>query len=164
MIKVAVCGAGGKMGSMLTALVSKDKRFKLVGATEIPGHPLVGRLLPGGSPVTSRLEELLPKTDVVIDFTQVGSTLRHAKACGKAGVRMVIGTTGWNASTSASLKKLLKKTPYVISPNMSLAVNLLFRLTNEAASGLASYDAEIVEIHHNQKKDAPEFDRWHGHS
>ena len=143
------------MGAMLVNLASRDARFNIVGATERPGSPLVGRLLPHGVPVTARLEELLSKTDVVIDFTTVEATLRHAQAAGRAKVPIVIGTTGWNPRTTARLKKSLKRTPFVLSPNMSLAVNLLFRLTREAAKSLPSYDAEIVEIHHNQKKDAP---------
>jgi 4-hydroxy-tetrahydrodipicolinate reductase len=143
------------MGSLLIDLASQDRRFKIIGATERAGHPLVGRILTGGAPVTSRLEELLPKTDVVIDFTSVKATLSHAKACAKTRVRMVIGTTGWDARTHAQLKRILKKVPYVISPNMSLAVNLLFRLAAEAGRSLPTYDAEIVEVHHNQKKDAP---------
>lgn len=154
MIGLTVCGAGGRMGSKILELVSGDRRFQIAGAVERPGHPLVGRLL-NGVPVVSKIEELLSKTDVTIDFTTVGATLAHAQACAKAKTALVIGTTGWDKRTQDQLKRTAKNVPCVLSPNMSLAMNLLFKLTAQAAKTLSSYDAEIVEIHHNQKKDAP---------
>ncbi len=154
-IRLAVCGAGGRMGSRIIDLASQDSRFKVTGGVERAGHPLVGRLLTKGIPVVSHIEELLGKTDVVVDFTTVEATLKHARACAKAKTAMAIGTTGWNNKSLRELKRILKRVPFVLSPNMSLAANLLFQLTAEAGRRLSSYDAEIIEIHHNQKKDAP---------
>jgi 4-hydroxy-tetrahydrodipicolinate reductase len=115
----------------------------------------VGRLLSTGAPIVGDVREVLPKTDVVIDFTSPESTLRSAPQIVNARRALVVGTTGLKASGVSRLKALSRKAPIVFSPNMSVGVNLLFKLVEQAARALAHYDIEIVEAHHNLKKDAP---------
>jgi len=155
MTRLTVCGACGRMGSRILALAAEDKRFKIAGAVERAEHPLVGKAHLSGISVVSNLEKVIAETDVVIDFTSVTASLQTAAICAKTKVPLVIGTTGWDSQSLGQLSQTLKNVAFVQSPNMSLAVNLLYRLAAQAAAKLSSYDAEIIEIHHNQKKDAP---------
>ena len=93
---------------------------------------------------------------MVIDFTAPNASLRHAAVCAEKGVALVVGTTGFSAQAKAELAGHAQRIPLLMAPNMSIGVNVLFRLVGEAARALGpSYEVEIAEMHHRAKKDAP---------
>jgi len=165
MTKVVVCGALGRMGRRIIELSLKDPEVEVVGGVEHPdclrsrdlGDALnVSELK--GVPLTSRLEELLPKCDVVIEFSgNTTASVSHAKLSSLEGKAIVIGTTGFTGQELAEIEECSKSAPVLLSPNMSLGVNLLFKLVETAVRVLKdkNFDMEVVEIHHRFKKDAP---------
>ena len=163
MIKVAVVGACGRMGMSVASLAGADDGIRLVGATETAGHVSVGRdlgdLVAGAGPgvsVSASIEEAARDADVIIDFTVPEATLAHAEYSARNGKSMVIGTTGFSPEQREELLGLLRRVPCVLSPNMSVGVNLLFEISRQVASHLGDgYDAEILEVHHGAKADSP---------
>ncbi len=162
MIDVVVCGAAGRMGREITRLVAGSAVLRLRGAVDrSPGGlgqdalALAG-LPPGGVKVVATLAEALPGAGVVIDFTHFEVSAGHAETCAAAGVPLVIGSTGFTPEAKARVAAAARKIPVVLSPNMSVGVNVLFELVRQAARALGdAYDVEIVELHHKKKKDAP---------
>jgi 4-hydroxy-tetrahydrodipicolinate reductase len=162
MIKLIVTGVGGKMGNAILRLALSSGDCIVVGATETKGHHLVGRDLSevGGSSVPDlvigdSLEAIVTSCDVVIDFTSPQSTLSHLQAVAEAGKAIVIGTTGFTAQmlTEITAKENAR---IVISPNMSVGVNVMFDIVSRLSTTLGGgYDVEITEMHHRWKKDAP---------
>ncbi len=153
--RVAVVGAGGRMGGMLIRAVAADARCRLVAATERAGSPHLGAEVADGVVVADALSSDQP-IDVIIDFTTPSATLAHAKFAADHGVAMVIGTTGFDADGLARLRTLLARQPVVMAPNFSVGVNLALQLVQQTATVLGEeYDAEIVEAHHRHKVDAP---------
>jgi 4-hydroxy-tetrahydrodipicolinate reductase len=164
MIRVAVLGIGGRMGGRIATAVRAEPQLRLAAATERPDSPQIGRdagIVAGtgeaGVPVSPSIEAALSRgVDVAIDFTAAEAALKHAKACARAKVALVIGTTGFSPAQKAELAEAAKEIPLVLSPNMSVGVNVLFRLVADAARALGpAYEVEIVETHHRAKKDAP---------
>ena len=165
MVKVIVCGALGRMGRRIIELSLQDREVEVVGGVEhpdcIPSLDLgeaLGKEELKGKPLTSRLEEVLPYGDVVIEFSgNPTAAVGHAKLTALEKKASVIGTTGFTDKEIEEIKELSKEVPILLSPNMSLGVNLLFKLVEIAASVLKdkNFDAEIMEIHHRFKKDAP---------
>jgi len=163
MIRVAILGAGGRMGRMLVQGVLGDGRFRLAGAVERVGHPWVGRdigLAVGGGEVgvilESDLEKALEGVEVAVDFSDHRAVIAHAEGCGQKGVAWVLGTTGLTLEEQKAVRNAAIKIPVVWSANMSPGMNVLFRLVRQAAALLKEgYDIEIVEMHHRHKKDAP---------
>ena len=163
MIRLAVAGAAGRMGRTILRLASDDPSFEIVGGLEHPENSCLGcdiGDLIGREPLAAKVsrdaDAVLEKADVLIDFTHPQATPAHLKAVLKAKTAYVLGTTGLNATILQSLKNAAKKIPIVQSPNMSIGVNLLFKLAELTAQVLdESYDIEIAEIHHRMKKDAP---------
>jgi 4-hydroxy-tetrahydrodipicolinate reductase len=155
-IRAVVAGAAGRMGSRILALLREEKDFAVAGAFERPGTDFVGRDA-GGVRIASGIEPALENgAEVVIDFTAPSATMQHAKVCAARGVALVIGTTGLSADQKNELRGLARRIPLLLAPNMSVGVNVLFRLVAEAAKALGSaYEVEIVEMHHRAKKDAP---------
>ena len=151
MIRIVICGALGRMGRTVAAEIEGEKDLELAGAVEAPG--VSGDLL--GLPVTSSLEEVLGNCDVVVDFTNPEAALEHIGQCAGAGVAAVVGTTGLSDSQLEAAGAAGSEIPLLIAPNMSLGVNLMFRTVEEVARALKDFDPEIVEIHHNRKKDSP---------
>jgi 4-hydroxy-tetrahydrodipicolinate reductase len=148
------------MGKTIIQAVGSEENLQLTGALEYPGHALVGQKidLPGNPPViiSSGVESVRGKADVIIDFTNPEASLGNLEACAELGIRAVIGTTGFGEEQKEALRMFAARTPVVFAPNMSLGVNLLFKLAAMAAAVLGDdYDAEIVETHHRMKKDAP---------
>jgi len=156
-IKVAVAGAKGRMGSLIANLILKDSDFELVGVTEKPNSDAIGKEFCPGVKFSPSLKGISKKPQVLIDFTTLKATLYNLKEAEDLGVSMVIGTTGFSEGEVEEIRKASQKIPIVFSPNMSLGVNLLFKLVAEVAKALKGkdYDAEIFEIHHRFKKDAP---------
>ncbi len=160
--RVAVLGASGRMGRAILALLSTTKDMKLVGATASPGSALLGQdagLVTGaacGVLFVADPERAIASADAVIDFTVPATSLRNVEACGAAGKPIVIGTTGFDQDARNALEQAALRIPVLLSPNMSVGVNLLYQLAQIAAAALDSeYDIEIFEAHHRHKRDAP---------
>jgi len=147
MIKVAVCGSGGKMGKEVIVAVNNDPNLELVAKIDIVKE----------EGVFSSIEEAAKsiKIDVLVDFTQPKSIFENAKACINNGIRPVIGTTGLSDEQLAELKQLseAKKVSCLIAPNFTTGAVLMMMFAAQAAKHFDN--AEIIELHHNQKKDAP---------
>ncbi len=155
MVRIIVSGAAGRMGQRIIYLSQQDKEIKLSGALEASGHPALGRKVSEEVTIEEGLEVLADKADVLIEFTHPLATLSHLEIAVERNLPAVIGTTGFKEEEKKRLLEMAGKIPCVYSTNMSLGVNLLFKLTREAASVLYDYDQEIIEVHHNKKKDAP---------
>ncbi len=160
MIRAAVAGACGRMGNTIIQAIVSTEGIELAGALEHPEHPLLGQeiSLPGILPVTitSGPESISTSVDVLIDFTTPEGSLNNLEACAELGIPVVIGTTGLGEEQKEAMHMFALRTPTVFSPNMSVGVNLLFKLAATAAAALGdNYDVEIVETHHRMKKDAP---------
>lgn len=164
MIKVAIVGAAGRMGRMLVSQVLRDPELTLSGALEYSECPLLGQdagILAGvgacGVNICCDVEKVLAESDAAIDFTSPEATMQFAVRAVAAGVHLVIGTTGLSVEQKKSLQGLSCGGAHIVcAPNMSIGVNLLFALCAKVAPILGEdYDIEVVEMHHNQKKDAP---------
>jgi 4-hydroxy-tetrahydrodipicolinate reductase len=151
------------MGQRIIHAIEVTDGIALTAAIESPDHPLLGQevasLAPlSGGPVvlTDNLATVLDGVDVVIDFTEVESTLRHASAIGAKRKSAVIGTTGLSPFQTEQLKEKLTGTQYVFAPNMSIGVNLMFKVVDMVSRVLGDgFDVEVIEAHHRMKKDAP---------
>ncbi len=152
--KIGVVGAGGRVGRLVSERVILDESLELAALVDAPGNPLVGKELYGLC-VTDDLAAVLPGLNALIDFTSPRATLAHAGVAAKGNVPLVIGTTGIDEGGRSKLVELSRKIPIVLSPNMSLSANILFDVVERVAALLPGYDAEVVEIHHNLKKDSP---------
>jgi 4-hydroxy-tetrahydrodipicolinate reductase len=163
MIKAIVAGAGGRMGGRIIHMVAGTEGIELAGAFERPDSDAVGKdagLVAGagelGVTVSDSLDKVIDSGDVIIDFTFHEATVRHAEKAADKGRAMVIGTTGFSPEEYGRIEELSEKFPCVLAPNMSVGVNLLYKLLETAARVLGDdYDVEIVEAHHRMKKDAP---------
>jgi 4-hydroxy-tetrahydrodipicolinate reductase len=162
-MRLVVAGAGGRMGRTLVKAIADSKGFTLRGALEDARSPLIGwdaGTLAGtpenGVKLSGDAAALMDKADGIIDFTAPVATVAFAALAAKAGKVHIIGTTGLSAADEAKIKDAAKSAVIVKSGNMSLGVNLLAALTRRVAKTLdASFDIEILEMHHNQKVDAP---------
>ena len=163
MIKVAVTGAAGRMGQRNIALVTEAPGLKVTGAVEMAGHRAIGQdagLAAGCGMldvlITDSLEQAMQASDVLIDFTFPEVTLQNAAVCARLGKRMIVGSTGFTPEQRARLAEFAKSVPIVFAPNMSVGVNVCFKLLKDMAETLGEgFDVEIVELHHNKKKDSP---------
>jgi len=157
MIKIIVCGALGRMGSRILELANGDVNFSIIGALEAEKNPSIGKkVLDGKIVIQNDLNLFKDKADVIIDFTSPEATLSHLETIQNwKGITAVIGTTGFSSQQKETIQNLSKKMALLLSPNMSVGVNLLLNLVRTAAKTIPQYDIEIIESHHNQKKDAP---------
>ncbi len=159
MIKAVVSGAAGRMGSRIISLMAESDDFQLLGAIEAPGHPALGQPvnLPGGElMLEDDLNKLLGGADVIVEFSLPQASLEHLDLARAQGTAMVIGTTGFSPAEQKRLEELGRQVPCVVSPNMSLGINLMYGLLEQAALALGEdYDVEICEAHHRMKEDAP---------
>lgn len=159
-LRLAVVGAAGRMGRMLTQIIPDTVGVRLTAALERPGSQALGSdsggVAPNGVPITSDVPAALANADAVIDFSSPGSTVDMAKAAADAKIAVIIGTTGLSQEDLAAIAACARETAIVRSGNMSLGVNLLAVLVEQAARALGpAWDAEIVEMHHRLKVDAP---------
>ncbi|MBP7274750.1 MAG: 4-hydroxy-tetrahydrodipicolinate reductase [Kiritimatiellae bacterium] len=166
MISVVVLGAGGRMGRALIACLASGRapELRLAGAVDLWDSPVrgqdAGRMAGVGElgiVVGTNLEQAASGAGVVIDFSGHHGTAGNAPRCAGWGVPMVIGTTGLTKDEQLTIEEASRQIPIVMAPNMSLGVNLLQALIEDAARALKGkgYDVEIVERHHRMKKDAP---------
>jgi len=162
MTRVAVVGAGGRMGRNLIQAVDETEGLRLTAATERSDSSLIGTdagELAGigalGITVRGGLEQVVDDFDVVIDFTAPAATIGHLQLCRAHAKRMVIGTTGLSDEQKAAIKHSGEEIGIVFAPNMSVGVNLCFKLMEIAARVMEGADIEIIEAHHRHKVDAP---------
>lgn len=156
MLNIIVCGALGRMGQEIILKVRQAKGMKLIGAIEAPHHSSLGKEIEKGVKVTPDLEKAIRPDAVIIDFTTPQATLEHLEVAKSKKVPMVIGTTGFEDEQYERLKEASRSIPLVLSPNMSVGINLLYKMVEEATRVLGEdFDAEIIEIHHRNKADAP---------
>ncbi|MCZ6781704.1 MAG: 4-hydroxy-tetrahydrodipicolinate reductase [Proteobacteria bacterium] len=155
-LKVLVVGALGRMGECVRAAVADHPELVLSAALEAPGHPELGGEIEDGVPVRDDPKAALGACQVAIDFSVPTATLAVLRAAADAGVAYVTGTTGLSADEKSELAALAGRIPVIHAPNFSLSVNVLAWLTREAARRLGTdFDAELFEIHHAAKRDAP---------
>ena len=160
---IGINGAAGRMGQRLVHLASEDRELALAAALEAPGHPREGQdvgevcgLGQLGVPVRSTLPPG-SRVEVMIDFSAPEGTMAALPLCVRGRVPLVVATTGHTAEQKREIESAAHEIALLMAPNMSLAVNVLFRLVGEAARLLRGkdFDVEIVERHHRFKKDAP---------
>ena len=162
-VGIVVCGAAGRMGRLLVAL-APEAGLKVAAAIEAPGHPKLGQdagEVAGtgalGIALGDDLERECRAERVVLDFTGMpAATLRHAEIAARAGAGLVVGTTGFTAEQAEKLREIAGRTRAIVAANYSVGVTVLTALVASAAKLLdASFEPEIVELHHHSKKDAP---------
>ena len=168
MIKVAVTGAAGRMGSKIIKTALEQDDMQVVAAIEAPNTPLegkdVGEVIGVGnlgveiSPANKLSDKLsAKKPDVLIDFTIANAAVNTVKTASHYGVNLVVGTTGFSDEQMEEIKKSIEtnKIKAVIAPNMAVGVNVFFKVIKDLAPVLSDFDIEIIEAHHKHKKDAP---------
>ncbi|HWV38794.1 MAG TPA: 4-hydroxy-tetrahydrodipicolinate reductase [Vulgatibacter sp.] len=156
MVNVVITGIAGRMGGELLRAFRADPRSRVVAGTVRPGAPTAEAAARLGLPVDDRLGEAIARgAEVVVDFTSPQATAAHVEVCASAGAALVIGTTGLSPREHEAIEGASRRIPVVFAPNMSVGMNLLFRLVEEAAGALPGFDTEVVEIHHRHKKDSP---------
>ena len=158
MINVIVNGACGRMGRRIINLLSTQKDLFLCGAVEIPSHPDIGKDVWAVTSVkvTSSIKDIIKSADVVVDFSSAEGALASAEVCAKYKKALIIGTTGLSVEALSEIESISRIIPCLVSSNMSVGINLLYKLVEQASSILGEeYDVEIIEAHHRFKKDAP---------
>ncbi len=160
-IRAIVVGAAGKMGSRILHMINETPSISLCRAVERPDHPSIGKDIGeviGLGKISILLEGDLKKAggDVIINFTNPKSSMESLEFAKEAGLAIVIGTTGLSPEQLERMKDLSKSVRCVFSPNMSVGVNVMFKVVQEVAQTLGpDYDIEIFEAHHRLKKDSP---------
>jgi 4-hydroxy-tetrahydrodipicolinate reductase len=140
MTKICVSGSKGKMGSRILELAKDDSEIEVKGRFDIGDEP----------------EESIAPSDCLVEFTSPQATMEHLEFCRKLKKPIVIGTTGLSDDQKSVVEEASKEIPVVFSPNMSVGVNLLFKMVKDAAHILGKdYNVEVIEAHHVEKKDSP---------
>jgi 4-hydroxy-tetrahydrodipicolinate reductase len=163
MLRIAITGAAGRMGRTLIEACSHNEALRLTVALDHQDSDRIGSdagelagIGRNGVVVTNDLDKLLDSIDVLVDFTRPEATLDYLEACHRASKKMVIGTTGFDAAEKDVIARAARDIPIVFAPNMSVGVNLCFKLAEMAARVLGeNSDIEIIEAHHRHKVDAP---------
>lgn len=168
MIRVAVSGACGRMGSKIVKRITREDGMEVVAAIEAPNTPFKGKdvgeiigIGPIGVKVApaEELEKTLKasKPDVVVDFTIADAAVNTVEKASKLGINLVVGTTGFSTEQLEKIEKDIKEgnVKAIIAPNMAVGVNVFFKVLEELAKLLPDYNVEIIEAHHKHKKDAP---------
>ncbi|MFH1117463.1 MAG: 4-hydroxy-tetrahydrodipicolinate reductase [Pseudomonadota bacterium] len=162
-MRTAVSGAGGRMGKRILTLIREYPDIEISGALEAHGHPDLGKDAGENAgigtlnvPIIADVAEVLKNADVLIDFSSPAASVANVKASAEAGKAVVVGTTGLSEEQREAVSKAGAATRCLFAPNMSMGVNLLFKLVESVSRALGdSYDVEIVEAHHRMKKDSP---------
>jgi len=159
---IAIAGASGRMGRALLEAVASAPDMHLHAALDRAGSPFLGRDagelvgVPQQVAIRDDVDEALQGAHALIDFTRPEATLAHIEACRRHKVALIIGTTGFDEAGKEAIAAAAKEIPIVFAPNMSVGVNLVFKLLDMASRVLnEGYDIEIVEAHHRHKVDAP---------
>ena len=161
-LRVAVAGASGRMGRMLIEAIQSADDCVLAGALDLPGSPALGQDAAAflgqtsGVRIVSDLHDGLQSAQFLIDFTRPEGTMAHLRVCRELGVKLVIGTTGFTDEQKAEINAAAQQIAIMFAPNMSVGVNVVLKLLQQAAKALShGYDIEIIEAHHRHKVDAP---------
>ncbi|MDY7545598.1 4-hydroxy-tetrahydrodipicolinate reductase [Glaciimonas sp. CA11.2] len=161
-MKIAVAGASGRMGHMLIEAIQNAEDATLTGALDVQTAPGLGSDAaaflgkPSGVNIEFDLATGLANATFLIDFTRPEGTLAHLAYCAEHGIKMIIGTTGFDEAGKAAIAEAAKKTAILFAPNMSVGVNVTMKLLEMAAKSFShGYDIEIIEAHHRHKVDAP---------
>ena len=162
MANLIVSGAAGRMGRLLVSIVVNEQTHRLAGALEAPGNPVIGKdagevagVGTQGVRIVDDYAAIARPDTVTLDFTNATASLGHLEIAASKGAAIVIGSTGFTPELEVRAKALAQRTRTVIAPNMSIGVNVLMKITAEVARILGNFDAEVIEIHHNTKIDAP---------
>ncbi len=154
MIKVAVSGALGRMGTNIGRLVNEAPDLTLVGGIDVREGTLFETEVVPAAKIDEFLKEKRP--DVLVDFTVAAAAVENVRAAARNGVALVVGTTGFSPEQREVIRGAVEgNVPAVISSNFSVGVNIFWKLVREAARELGDYDIEVTEAHHRHKKDAP---------
>ena len=153
MLGIVISGSRGRMGKRIFEASKNFEEVAVKGLLERKGHPEIGIEIEGMK-VTDN-PEIIKEGDVLIEFTNPEATVEHIEYVLKYKKKVVIGTTALNQEQVKKIEEASKEIPIVFSPNMSVGVNFLFEIVKIASNVLKDYDKEIIEIHHNKKKDAP---------
>ncbi|MCQ9205490.1 MAG: 4-hydroxy-tetrahydrodipicolinate reductase [Omnitrophica bacterium] len=153
MIKLGINGARGRMGQRIIALAKDDNNFKVAIGIEHKNHPDIGKVIDTVQIVSEASEIAI--CDCVIDFSSPAATLEYLPHIVEVKKCLVLGTTGFDSAGHNKIEEASRSIPIVFSPNMSVGVNLIFKLLGEAAKVLKGYNVTIKEAHHVHKKDAP---------
>jgi 4-hydroxy-tetrahydrodipicolinate reductase len=162
-MKAILIGAAGRMGQRLLAAIHEAPDILLAGAVERPDHPHIGRDVSemagrgkGNIQLSGSLPDVITAGDVIIDFTNADAALSNLQLAAGKRKSAVIGATGFSPTQMEKIRALTQKIPCVLSPNMSVGVNVMFRMIADLAKILGEeYDVEVLEAHHRMKKDAP---------
>lgn len=161
-MKIAVAGASGRMGCMLIEAILDAPDTLLTGALDLAGSAAIGTDAaaflgkPAGVLIESDLATGLQDSEFLIDFTRPDGTRKHLEYCATHGIKIIIGTTGFDAADKEAIKAAADKTAILFAPNMSVGVNVTMKLLEMAAKSFSEgYDIEIIEAHHRHKVDAP---------
>ena len=163
MIRVVITGVCGRMGRCITRGIAQHADMQLVGAVQYPSHPQIGNdagIVAGtdeiGVAITGKLDDVLHRSDVVIDFSKPTATLDHLQQVVNDDKAMVLGTTGFTSDEFANIKTLASQIRCVMAPNMSLGVNVMLQVLELIVKTLGNdYNIEVIEAHHNHKADSP---------
>jgi 4-hydroxy-tetrahydrodipicolinate reductase len=162
MANLIIAGAAGRMGRLLIALAAADPSCRIAGALEAPGAATLGRdageaagIGRLGVAITDDYTALARPDTVTLDFTSAVASLAHLEVAAASGAAIVIGSTGFTPELDARARAIAPRTRTVIAPNMSVGVNVLMRIVAEVAKIIPDFDAEVIEIHHRTKVDAP---------
>jgi 4-hydroxy-tetrahydrodipicolinate reductase len=154
-VRVAIAGAGGRMGQALIEAMRGDRELTLAAALEAAGNPFLNREV-SGVKIGSDVASALAAADLLVDFTRPEATLAHVQACARQAKSMVIGTTGFSPAQKKEIEAAAGRIAIVMAANFAAGVNVLFKLAETAARILGErYDVEIIEAHHRHKVDAP---------
>lgn len=162
-MNIAIVGAAGRMGGRLIHAVCETQGLQLTAAVERADHPQLGRdagIIAGvgelGIALTDDLDAVMQQADLLIDFTFPEVTLNNLAVCARHGKMLISGSTGFTPEQKHQVEQFARQIPVVLAPNMSVGVNACFKLLKDAAKILGDdFDVEIVELHHNKKKDSP---------
>jgi len=155
MLSIIIAGALGRMGKAIRDIAKNENDIKIGSLIEREDHPMIGEFF-DDLKLESSLGDIIDKGDVVIDFTTPSASLEHLKIVAKYKKAIIIGTTGFSDNQKDEIKRFSKDAKVVLSPNMSVGINLLSHIIGLVTEVLgADFDTEIVEFHHHFKKDAP---------
>ncbi len=161
-LELIVAGAAGRMGRTLVTLIAQEPSLALVGAVEATGHPALGSdagELAGCGKLSVVVDDDYAKLagcdTVTLDFSSAQAAMQHLEIASERGAAIVIGATGFTPEMDKRLRSLGPKTRTLVSPNMSVGVNVLMKIVAEVAAAVPDFDVEITELHHRFKADAP---------
>jgi 4-hydroxy-tetrahydrodipicolinate reductase len=162
MANLIVAGAGGRMGRLIVALAARDPAHKIAAAIEASGAPVVGSdagevagIGALGIRIGADYAAVARPGTVTLDFTNAAASMEHLEVASAAGAAIVIGSTGFTPEQEKRAREIAPRTRCVIAPNMSVGINVLIKIAEQVAAILPDFDAEVLEIHHRTKVDAP---------